>query len=181
MKKLIFICLLVVLTPANAEDDDHVIWSSNAMACEPAGAPIIRDNHESLAGKVRFKEGKRGKVALICPVNMVTAATGKSPRSLFLTYQDGDGKEGRSIVSAALRKVRKSDGHVETIVNSFVSSNATNATNSGDNGWANHQSATRGNTIGQRFDFLRYYYYVQINMDNKTGASLGVMGVYLTK
>ncbi len=181
--ELVFFCLLTVFISANAaaEDDDHIIWSSNAMACVPAGAPIVVDNHESLAGKVRFKEGKRGKVALICPIHMVTVATGKSPRSLHLTYRDGDGKQGNSLVSAVLRKVRRSNGQVETIVNSVVSSNATNAANSGVNGWATHQSATTGNTIGQRFDFLRYYYYVQINMDNTSGTTLAVMGVYLTK
>lgn len=171
---VIFLCFFFISPVASAD----IVWSSNAMACEPAGAPIIRDNHDSLAGIVRFKAGHRGDVILICAISSML--TKYSLRSLRLTYRDGDGKEGPSVVSAAIRKVRISDGHVVTLTNGSVSSNDSNAINSGPNGWATHQSGTVGHVLDERLDLSKYYYYVQINMKRtNSGVPLAVMGVYL--
>ncbi len=166
------------VVPNVALAQSQVIWSSNAMACQPAGAPIKRDLHDSLAGRVRFKEGKAGNIALICPIS---DDLGNSQlRSLFLTYRDGDGKEGPSVVSAAIRRVRRSDGHVATLPNGNVSSNDLNATNSGPNGWATHQSGATGISLNHVLDLDNYYYYVQINL-RRTDETvpLGAMGVFL--
>jgi len=172
MKYLFFSFLLAISTSTEAD----VVWSSNAMSCEPAGAPIVRDNHESLAGKVRIN--KAGDVILICAISSML--TNYSLRSIRLTYRDTDGKEGSSSVSAAIRKVRISDGAVVTMKNGKVSSNDSNAINSGPNGWATHQSGTPGNVISERLDLSKYYYYVQINMKKtQGGGSVAVMGVYL--
>ena len=138
-----------------------VVWQYNAMACVAAGAPIAGDLHDSLAGIVRFKAGKTGNIALICPISHDVNTL---LRSLRLTYRDGDGHEGPSSVTAVLRRVRRSDGYVATVLRGDVSSNDTDAPNSGPIGWATHQSGTAGRVLSHSMDLLNYYYYVQINL-----------------
>jgi hypothetical protein len=154
-----------------------VVWSFNAMACQPAGAPIAADLHDSLAGTVRFKEGKTGNIALICPI---THNVNTLLRSLRLTYRDGDGHEGPSVVTAVIRRVRRSDGYVATLLNGDVSSNDSSAPNSGPAGWATHQSGTPGRVLSHSPDLLNYYYYVQINLKRTDpNVPLAVMGAHL--
>lgn len=181
MNKIISLCLMLVglfFVPSTVLAQSKVVWSFDAMACEPAGAPIAMDLHDSLAGAVRFKEGKTGNIALICPISDDLGNT--TLRSLRLTYRDGDGKGGPSLVSAALRRVRRSDGDVATLPNSEVNSNDSNADNSGPNGWATHQSGSQGAVLNHVLDLSNFYYYVQINL-KRTDADvpLGVMGVHL--
>ncbi len=156
----------------------RIVWSSNAMACEPAGAPIARDLHDSLAGVVRFKDGQIGNIALICPISQNLGST--MLRSLRITYRDGDGRQGPSSVTAALRRVRRTDGHVATLRNGEVGSNQPTAPNSGPNGWATHQSGAPGQVLNHSLDLANFYYYVQINL-RRTDPSvpLAVMGVHL--
>ena len=155
-----------------------VVWSYNAMASVPAGGQIKGDLYDSRAGKVIFKAGKTGNIALICPI---PDDLGKVRlRSLRLTYRDGDGKEGPSLVSAAIRRVRRSNGSVTSLSNGTVSSNDANAVNSGPSGWATHQSGSPGRVLNHVLDLDNFYYYVQINLkrtDSK--VPLGVMGVHL--
>lgn len=173
---LMLIGLFIVASAVQAQSE--VVWSSNAMACEPAGAPIARDLYDSLAGKVRFREGKSGRIALICPISDDLGSA--QLRSLRLTYRDGDGKEGPSVVSAAIRRVKRSDGHIETLRNGDVSSNDSNAVNSGPTGWATHQSGAPGAVLGHVLDLDKFYYYVQINLRRTDAAvPLGAMGVHL--
>ncbi len=155
----------------------EVVWSCNAMAFEPVGAPTIkRDLHTSQSGRVIFKEGKTGTIVLAA---QITKNLGYL-RSLRLTYRDGDGKEGPSVVSANIRRVRRSDGHVAALANSTVSSNDSNAANSGPSGWATHQSGAPGNVIQQGMDLDKYYYYVQIALKRTDSAvPLAVMGAYI--
>ncbi len=179
MKKILSVAVFVSFIVVGASiADAKVVWSYNAMACEPAGAPIKRDLYDSLAGKVRFREGKTGNIALICPISDDLGKT--QLRSLRLTYRDGDGKEGPSVVSAVIRRVRRSDGHVATLPNGKVSSNDSNAVNSGPTGWATHQSGAPGRVLNHVLDLDSFYYYVQINL-KRTDANvpLAVMGVYL--
>lgn len=166
------------IAPSAVLAQSKVVWSSNAMACEPAGAPIVRDRYDSLAGKVRFRAGKTGSIALICPIS---DDLGKAQlRSLRLTYRDADGKEGPSVVSAAIRRVRRSDGSVATLTNGGVSSNDPNAINSGPTGWATHQSGAPGNVLNHVLDLEKFYYYVQINLKRTDAAvPLAAMGVHL--
>lgn len=155
-------------------------WSYDAMACEPAGAPVRRDLHDSLAGKVRFREGRTGNIALICPIDGIYWFPGTGHvlplKRLQLTYRDGDGRQGSATATAAVRRVRRSDGHVASLGSSSVSSNDSNAPNSGRTGWQTHQSSD----IGHLLDLGDYYYYVQINLQ-RTDADvpLAVMGVKL--
>ena len=155
-----------------------ILWSCNAMTAQPAGIPIIRNKHVSSHGSVRFRAGRTGTVSLVCPV---TSWSGPGYiRSLILTYRDGDGRQGPSRVVASLRRVRLSDGHIETLRNGTTDSNQSNAINSGPRGWASHQSARAGNVIGHVPDFNRYYYYVQITMTRRDAAvPIGAMGVSL--
>ena len=88
-----------------------VVWSFNAMAAQPAGIPILRDLHVSSHGTTRFAKGKTGIIALICPV--ADDLDGVRVRGIRLTYLDGDGRQGPSVVSAGLRRVRRSDGRDE--------------------------------------------------------------------
>jgi hypothetical protein len=157
----------------------RVVWSCDAMACQPAGAPIKADLHDALAGAVRFKDGRVGTIALICPILDSLGAPG-ALRSLRLTYRDGDGREGPSEVSAAVRRVRRSDGHVATLDNGDVSSNDSTAPNSGPSGWETHQSGSPGNVLSHTVDLEDFYYYVQINLTRSDAAvPLAVMGVHL--
>lgn len=166
-----------IATSQSASAQSRVVWSFNAMACEPAGAPISADLHDSLWGVVRFKEGKTGNIALICPISHELNA---QLRSLRLTYRDGDGHEGPSVVSAAVRRVRRSDGYVATLLNGDVSSNDSNAPNSGPTRWATHQSGTSGRVMNHAPDTLNYYYYIQINLKRTDpNVPLAVMGVHL--
>ena len=158
-----------------------VIWSYNAMAAVPTPATLEKGLYDALAGRVNFREGKTGTINLICAVP--ATLHNQFVRSLFLTYRDGDGNTGPSVVSAALRFIRKSDGHVETVGNGNVSSNDSAAPNSGPSGWVTHQSATAGNTIdnAHTMDFDQNYYYVQITLERSSyEVPLGVIGVYLT-
>lgn len=176
----VFLLMLTILfiIPSAALAQSKVVWSFDAMACEPAGAPIARDLYDSLAGKVRFREGKIGTIALICPISDDLGNT--QLRSLRLTYRDGDGKEGPSVVSAAIRRVRRSDGHVATLPNGDVSSNDSNAVNSGPTGWATHQSGAPGRVLNHVLDLDKFYYYVQINLRRTDAAvPLAAMGVHL--
>ncbi len=165
--------IMVYASTAHAE----VVWSCNAMAFEPVGAPTIeRDLHKSLAGRVVFKEGKTGTIALVA---QITKDLGYL-RSLRLTYRDGDGKEGPAEVSANIRRIRRTDGHVAMLANSAVSSNDSNAINSGPSSWATHQSGAPGSVIQQGMDLDNYYYYVQIVLKRTDAAvPLAVMGAYI--
>jgi hypothetical protein len=168
-----------VATTQPASAQSSVVWQYDAMACVPAGAPIATDLHDSLAGGVRFKAGKTGNIALICPISHNVGTGGL--RSLRLTYRDGDGNLGPSVVTAVIPRVRRSDGHVATLLNGDVNSNDSNAPNSGPTGWATHQSGSPGHVLSHLPDLLNYYYYVQINMKRTDAAvPLAVMGVHLT-
>ena len=176
----------LVTSPLNAATAD-IVWPRNAMGATPTPATLEDGLTDALAGRVVFRQGKTGTANLICPIGSVSQNLSKfTVRSLHLTYHDGDGKEGPSVVSAALRRIRKSDGHVETVKNGGVSSNSPNASNSGPGGFATHQSATPGNTIDAGLDFkdfyyYYYYYYVQITMRRSDAAvPLAVQGAFLT-
>jgi hypothetical protein len=169
---LFAVCMIRV---ASAE----VIWSYNAMAGVPTPPTIQNDLYECRAGKVIFKEGKTGTITLICPVSQNLSEYGDL-RSLIMIYRDGDGHEGPSEVTAELRRVRMSDGHVESLQNGIVSSNDPSAPNRGPTRWATHQSAKPGKTINHVMDLVHYYYYVQITLKRNGGAPLAIMGVYLT-
>jgi hypothetical protein len=152
------------------------------MAGSPTPATLESELYDALAGRVRFRSGKTGTANLIYPVP--ATLDDRFVRSLFLTYRDGDGRQGPSVVSAVLRFVRKSDGHVQSVGNSGVSSNDDAAPNSGPNGWATHQSATRGNTIenAHTMDFESNYYFVQLTLRRSDPAvPLGALGVFLTE
>ncbi|MCH7964584.1 MAG: hypothetical protein IH852_11680 [Bacteroidetes bacterium] len=155
-----------------------VVWSFNAMAAQSAGIPILRDLHVSSHGTVRFKDNRTGNITLICPIT--DDLDGASLRSLRLTYRDGDGRQGPSLVSAVIRRVRRSDGHIATLPNGKVSSNDANAPNSGPTGWKTHQSGSPSNVLSHVLDLTNFYYFVQINLKRTDGAApLGVMGVHL--
>ena len=152
------------------------------MSCVPIPLVVQKDLIDVQSGRVIFKPGKAGIVSLICPIGTVSEKMkNASLRSLFLTYRDGDGKEGPGgVVTANLRRVRQSDGAVESLSNSLVSSNSTNAPNSGPKGWATHQSATTNSNIAQGFEFDKFYYYVHITMKRDDSAvPLAVLGVFL--
>ena len=179
LKLSMFLGFMIIICPSVAFSE--VLWSCNAMAAQPAGIPVLIDKHESSHGNVRFKDGKSGTISLICPV---TYWPGPGYiRTLVLTYRDGDGHEGPSEVSAALRRVKRSSSttDIRTLPNGRVSSNDSNAPNSGPKGWETHQSAKVGNVISHVPDFINYYYYVQITLKrNDDNVPLGVMGVYMT-
>lgn len=181
------ISLLAVLTTVisasltdttRASTESRVVWSCNAMAAQQAGAPIVAGLYDALAGGVRFREGRTGNIALICPI--LDDLGGVGLRSLRLTYRDGDGKQGPSEVSAVIRRVRRSDGHVATLENGDVTSNAVAAPNSGPTGFATHQSGSPGNVLNHVIDLENFYYFVQINLKRSdAGVPLAVMGVHL--
>jgi hypothetical protein len=157
-----------------------VAWSCNAMAAVPAGIPSPTDLYDSLAGRVVFKPDRTGTITLICPIlnNLERVLL----KSLGLTYLDGDGREGPSVVTAALRRIRRTDGHVATVDNGEVSSNDAAAPISGPSGWATHQSSTPGHVLTHILDLDNYYYYVQIGLSRSDPAiPLGVMGVHLIR
>jgi hypothetical protein len=183
---LLIAVALACLLSANAHD--KVVWSCDAMAAVPAIPAIKNELYEVRAGRVIFKDGRSGTVNLFCPI---TRDLGPSIRSLFLTYRDGDGHEGPSVVSAALRRVNRKTGHVTTFNFGNTSSNDDGkpqinenpAPNSGIKGWATHQSARPGRTLlnqNHQMDLMNFYYYVQITMKRKNGITpLAVMGVFI--
>ena len=173
-----FVIIVAVSGTGNVFAQSKVVWSFNAMAAAPAGASISENLYDALTGKVVFREGKTGNIALICPIS--DDLNGTHLRSLRLTYRDGDGKVGPSVVSASLRRVRKSDGHVETLPNGEVSSNDSNAFGSGPDGWITLTSGSPGHVLNHTLDLMNFYYYVQINLKRTdTNVPVGVMGVHL--
>lgn len=156
-------------------------WSYNAMAAVPTPATLRDDLCDYLAGRVRLREGKTGTANLICPVPATFHQ--KHLRRLLLTYGDGDHGGDASEVRAAIRFIRKGDGHVQTVGNnqewSTVSSNDDNAPNSGPSGWATHQSNRGFERIGV-LDFNKRYYYVQITLKRSNpDIPVRAMGVEL--
>jgi hypothetical protein len=104
-----------------------IIWSYSALAAVPTEATIQKDLYVSRAGRLLFREGKSGIASFICPISdgSLEGEKGQHLRSLFLTYRDQDGpgpspSGGPSEVHANLRRVRKSDGHVDTLPNSLA-------------------------------------------------------------
>jgi hypothetical protein len=175
---LLFLVTSIYALPHTALAQSTVVWSCSAMAAQPAGIPIRTNLHVSSHGTVRFRDGRTGTIALICPIT--DDLDGVRLRSLRLTYRDGDGRQGPSAVSASLRRVRRSDGHIATLPNGGVSSNHVSAPNSGPSGWVTHQSGSPGNTLDHVLDLENFYYYVQINLQRSDDAvPLGVMGVHL--
>jgi hypothetical protein len=178
------LAILSTLTTASLTDttraltESRVVWSCNAMATRQAGAPIVADLYDALAGVVRFRDGRTGNIALICPI--LDDLGGAGLRSLRITYRDGDGKQGPAEVSAVIRRVRRSDGQVATLENGNVSSNAATAANSGPTGFATHQSGSTGSVLSHVIDLENFYYFVQINLKRTDAAvPLAVMGVHL--
>src|SRR4051794_17124098 len=102
------------------------VWSFNAMAAVPTPATLEAGLIDSLAGNVRFRAGRVGLANLMCPIP--ASLQGQHLRSLRLTYRDPDAGSGlkeedrpdRTRVSAVMRQVRVSDGHVENVPNSSV-------------------------------------------------------------
>lgn len=174
--------LLVLAAYGISQAKADIVWSCNAMAATPTPKTLDEGLVDALAGRVRFREGRAGTANLICPIGPSSEKLANfTVRSLHLTYRDGDGKEGPSVVSAALRRINKATGHVETVRNGGVSSNHDKATNSGPDGFASHQSATGGQTIGESLDLDRFYYYVQITLRRSDAAvPLVVQGAFLT-
>jgi hypothetical protein len=158
-----------------------------ALAAVPTEATIQKDLYVSRAGRLLFREGKSGIASFICPISdgSLEGEKGQHLRSLFLTYRDQDGpgpspSGGPSEVHANLRRVRKSDGHVDTLPNSLVSSRQEDAPSSGVDVWATHQSAHAGKTLSHRIDFSNHFYYVHITMKKDPGGGgVGVLGVAL--
>lgn len=174
---LIVSMCMVVIFPSYVRADDNIIWSCSAMGMVPILGPD--ELVEQRSGKAIFKANEKGIVRLICPVYGVKKA---GLRSLFFTFQDGDGGtvDTSNKITAELRRVRRSDGHVETMRNATVDSNSERTPSTGSSGWVTSQSATSGNTIGDGFDFGRYYYYVQVTMTKgQKSGTLATQGVYL--
>ena len=172
--------LLCKTVPASA--DSVVIWSCNAMGMTPI--PQSVGLLEFRAGRAILKEDRRGTAVLVCPIGSVTEDMRKySIRSLYMTHKGGDFNTPNptNYMRAELRRVRMSDGHVETVPNSLVDSNKRNPTGiNGSNGWVTNQSATSGNTIFGGLDFEKYHYYVQVTLKKeRSDGRLSVMGVYL--
>lgn len=184
MKNKYLIAMLVSLglisVNSSYADNKNIVWSVNAMSCVPMPTAVQNDLITVQSGRVIFKTGKSGIASVICPIGTVSEKM-NNIRSLILTYRDGDGNTSDSagMVTANLRRVRRSNGAVETLPNSLVSSNSTTAPNSGPTGWATHQSATAGNTIPGGFEFDKFYYYVHITMKQRGTGPLAVMGVFL--
>lgn len=179
MNKIMSVVVIIsFLVLGTSIAEAKVVWSYNAMASVPAGASMNSGLYDSLAGRVIFKKGKTGTIALICPISDDLGKV--SLRSLRLTYRDGDGRQGPSVVSASIRRVKKSNGSVATLRNGTVSSNDSNAVNSGPTGWVTHQSGSPGRVLSHVLDLDNYYYYVQINLKRTDAAvPLGVLGVHL--
>ena len=176
---ILSVAMTTMLTDTNSVlEQSRVVWSCDAMGAEPAGAPIATGLHDALAGAVRFRDGQVGNVALVCPI--LDDLGGVGLRSLRLTYRDGDGRQGSSEVAAVIRRVRRSDGHVESLANGGLSSNDSNAPNSGPTGFVTHTSGSPGNVLNHRVDLQDFYYFVQINLKRTDAAvPLAVMGVHL--
>lgn len=157
------------------------------MAATPTPATLRDDLYDSQGGKVRFREHKTGMINLICP--LPANFHKKTPWQLHLTYRDGDHQADTSEASAALRSVRVSDGHVETVGIQAqgdhlgdVSSNDDDAPDSGSDGWASHSSTTGfGKVSNQPLDFNENQYYVQITLKRSDyDIPVGAMGVFLS-
>ncbi len=179
LSRCVVICLGIACGPAYALNEG-IIWSMNAMSCVPTPATLEAGLIDGQAGRVIFKSNRTGIASIICPIGSVSdEMRTRGLRSLFLTYRDGDRSALNNVV-ASIRRVNRASGHVETMSNGSVSSGGPGAPSSGQTGWATHQSATAGNTIGNHFDFSKFYYYVHISMKrDDAGVPLAVLGVFL--
>ena len=161
---------------SNGPPFTQTIWSFNAMAAAPTPRTIREDLVEAQAGKIFFKEGKEGTAVLICPVAFAYQVNWGS---LWMTYRDGSGWQNRdNFVSAELRSVRMSDGHVQTLPGGTVSSREQGAPNSGPAGWATQEQSPVGQLPWGEMELDDAYYYVQVSMRrDDAGVPLGFMGV----
>jgi hypothetical protein len=164
----VFTALIAALVVLIAQD--AVAFSCNAMGAIPTFDTIHLDMYESRAGRVTFKPDKRGIATFVCPIT-----DGRRVWGVELTYQDGDGSPGPSFVVASLRRIRKSDGHVETVPGFTISSSG--GPPSGPTGYATH--GTR-DLLAHEMDLENWYYYLQIGMQQVSGTSLGFIGASAT-
>jgi hypothetical protein len=178
-KILAFIILISITQTLLAER--KVIWSCNAigMTSTIASQSLL----EYRSGKVFHKEDLIGKTILICPIDAVTKdLKNKTVKEITLTAKVQTLPviiDGFNTVSAELRFINKSTGHVDTIKHAGTAIGG--FTDEPD--WktrTSHQPDTVPNArINYKFDFDKNFYYIQVTMNRIKNGVLGVMGAEL--
>ena len=181
MKRLATLGVVVLLVAVSAQGDykrTGIVWTYNAMAATPLPKTAALDLLIASHGSVRIKDDRTGTATIICPVVPTHQLQDHKMAGFSLVYRDGDESQGGSFVSAALKRVRPSNGNTLVQVIVRVSSNDPEAPDSGDSGWAKVRSLA---AFGHMFAFDEYYYYVQITLKKNSARPVGVMGVAIER
>ena len=85
-------------------------WATVGAACVPTDPALVNNLHLVVAGRVKFAPSKVGTITLICAV---PPGVGQISR-ISAAYET---PTGNASIKAELRRLRKSDGHTESVLN----------------------------------------------------------------
>ena len=143
--------LLLMLAPHEAAGQGPR-WVMDGAGCVPVQSAIQDDLYIIVAGRIKFKPQKTGSITVMCPVSVGVGSVNR----IFVSYLDSSGPGTAAHVVAALRRIRKTDGHVSTVEDFVFNSNNESVTQYSFRG--DGPSSEDGHTL----DDANFYYYVQV-------------------
>ena len=172
MKNQIFIIALLLgvfySIPTFAET---VEWQSTAMACIPTSTTAEQNRYITTAGRVKFKPGKSGLIAFMCPVSRPLPTGKYKIRGRIKT--ESKTPLNLNDIGISLRSAHNVTGAVKTVLR------ANNVENANGNKFRFDDSLTKK----IKFDFRNFTYWVSLSYRRKTGNSreLSILSVQLIR
>jgi hypothetical protein len=157
------IVLLLGATEAFAQNPK---WVMDGAGCVPSDRTIKADSYIVVGGRIKFNGSRTGGIAVICPVS---AGLGTVSR-IGVSYRDSTGSGKSARVSTDLRRIRKTDGHVENVT-------GTGLTFSSDNhATTKYTFALGGSPSDHTLDDVNYYYFVQVTLVRSNATEVAEFG-----
>lgn len=165
LRKNLAICfglaVAVATLPGAASANHPHSWTIAGASCVPVGQTTSSHLVFNSAADAGFAAGTIGEIILTCPV----VSTIQLAHALSITYRDTDGSATGATITAALRRKDLATGSATTVGTAIN-------TNSGPvvTGYGRIGGFLANCTSGHVFDFTRFAYYVQINIQRTTTA-----------
>ncbi|NEO01350.1 MAG: hypothetical protein F6K50_39910 [Moorea sp. SIO3I7] len=141
-------------------------WVMDGAGCVPIDSAIQQDLYLITAGRIKFKPEKTGSITVICPVSVNV----KNANNISVSYRDSTGRSTNARVTAALRRIRKRDGAVNTVSGLVFNSDTRSETA------YTFEGSSTSSESGHTFDHFNYYYYVQTALVRRSSSNIVEFG-----
>jgi hypothetical protein len=137
-------------------------WATDGAVCVPTEGATTDNLHFIVAGRIAFLNPRVGKITVMCPVPVGLGTVYR----LYTSYQDSSGTGADAQVKVELRRIRKSDGHTETVPGFRFDSNSSSTTT----------FTHRGTYVsgGHTLDDANYYHFVQVSLSRSNSTLAAV-------